>query len=109
MGSTGITRALKWVVWLAMAAAFAGWLCMWLTEEAIWAPHQPHCAAFAMIELKGRSYKTCAYLADRYRAGEWAFTIAGAIIAAAIIAGRRLKNDKRSTYASATGPRSNGK
>ena len=108
MGSSGIKRALKIVVWLAMAAGLAGWLCMWLTEEAIWAAQQPHCAAFAIIELKGRSYRTCSYLAARYKIGERTFMIAWLILAVGILAGRRQTRDQRPILADATDPRSNG-
>lgn len=109
MGTTGTIRALKFMVWLAMAAGFAGWLCMWLTEEAIWAPQQPHCTTFAMTELKGQTYKTCSYLATRYRTGEYTFAIAALVMAAALIAGRRQNGRRRPIYADAIAPRSNGK
>jgi hypothetical protein len=94
MAPTRTKRALKVAVWLAMAVGLAGWVCMWFTEEAIWAPQQPHCATFAIIELKGRTYNTCSYLAARYRLGEGAFTVALLIMAVGFVAERRSKRDR---------------
>ncbi len=108
MGSDGTKRALKITVWLAMAAGLAGWLCMWVTEEAIWAVPQPHCTAVAVIELKGHSYKTCSYLATRYRIGEYSFMIAWLIMAVGIAVGRRQNQARRPNYTDPTGPRPNG-
>ena len=107
MRADGAKRALKIMVWLAMAAGLAGWLCMWVTEEAIWAVPQPHCTALAVIKLKGRSYKTCSYLATRYRIGEYSFMIAWLIMAVGIVARRRQSPAPGPNDADPTGPRSN--
>jgi hypothetical protein len=79
-----LTSLLKTVVMIALVGCGVAWLTMWVTEDAIWSAPSPRCEAYATIELKGHVYRTCSYLAARYKAGENGFTASWIIMAIGI-------------------------
>jgi hypothetical protein len=58
---------------IMLVIGLLGWAAMWVTEEAIWSFPSRRCEAYSLISLKGQVYRTCSYLAFRYRAGEFTF------------------------------------
>jgi hypothetical protein len=84
-------RVLHIAVALVVLVGVIGWEMMWFTEKAIWSPAPHSCTVLATIELKGRLWRNCSYLVQRYEAGEWLFDGSMIIFALGIALDRLLK------------------
>jgi hypothetical protein len=95
MDTKTLKRTLATVCSVMMVIALGGWLTMWFTEQMIWSGEATKCNTLAVIELKSHVYKACNYVVNRYRGGEWAFTISCRLLVVPILAGWILERKGR--------------
>jgi lysylphosphatidylglycerol synthetase-like protein (DUF2156 family) len=82
---------LGWLAALAVLVAAASWLTMWFTEGTIFSHVPLQCLHYDSIELKGKVFRTCSYLATRYRVGQYGWWGSALVIAIYVPVDRRVR------------------